>query len=69
MQATKAAVKKFKTAIEKTQSIKVKKTSTIRDNGKETFTKKSKKTMSKKGKLNELLNIITATQRDENRIQ
>ena len=60
-QATKAAVKKVKTATEKVQSTKVKKAATARDNAKRTLTTKTRR---KKGELNEMPNTGTATQGD-----
>lgn len=65
MQATKAAVKRVKIAIEKIQSTKVKKAATIQDNTKKTFTK----TTCKKGELNEMPNTGTAIQGDGGHIQ
>lgn len=53
MQATRAAVKKVKTAAEKAQSTKVKNTATTRDNAKRTLIKKREKTARKKGETNE----------------
>lgn len=56
---------KVKTATEKTQFTKVKKAVTTQNNIKRTFTKKREKIIHKKGKLNEMLDIITATQGNE----
>ncbi len=68
-QATKAVVKKVKTAAEKAQSTKVKKVATTQDNVKRTLIKKKDKGISKRGELNETPNIRTATQGDEGRTQ
>ena len=68
IQATRAAVKKVKTAAEKAQSTKVKNAATTQDNAKRIFTKKREKTIRKKGETNEMPNIGTATHEDKGRI-
>ena len=68
MQATRMAVKKVKTAAEKTQSTKVKNAVTTRNNAKKTLIKKREKTTRKKEEMNETPDISTATQEDEGQI-
>ncbi len=65
MQATKVAVKKVKTAIEKVQSTKVKKAATAYNNVQRTLTK----TTRKKRKLNKIPNTSMATQEDKDHMR